>query len=76
MVALAQLTQDQFPCWARSATGVVLALIAWCAFLGGRLAVRQYRDGRVTAANVTGVLVVVGILAALALFWLAIETVF
>ena len=56
----AAVNQEQFPCWARAATGVVLALIAWAAFVGGRTAFRQYRDGRVLAANVTGVLCVLG----------------
>ena len=72
----AAASPDQFPCWARAATGTVLALIAWCAFLGGRTAVRQYRDGRVRAANVTGVLCVVGVLVALTAFALAISTAF
>lgn len=75
-VVLAQMAQDQFPCWARAATGVVLAVIAWAAFVGGRTAFRQYRDGRATAANVTGVVVVVGVIAAIALFWLALQLAF
>lgn len=72
----AAASQEEFPCWARAGTGVVLALIAWAAFVGGRVAVRQYRDGRVRAANVTGVLCVVGVAVAVTAFSVGIGAAF
>lgn len=76
LVLAATATDGGFPCWARAGTGVVLAAIAWVGYLGGRSAVRQHRDGRVRAANITGGLVVVGVLAAVAAFWIALTAVF
>lgn len=57
------------PCWARSATGVVLAVVLWLGFLGARATVRRHRDGQVAAARVAGAGVVVGVLVGFALVW-------
>lgn len=59
------------PCWARSATGVVLAAVLWLGFLGVRATVRRYRDGQLVAARVTGAGVAVGVLAGFAMVWFA-----
>jgi hypothetical protein len=57
------------PCWARSAVGIGVAAICWFGFLGARASYRRHRDGRVSAARLTGVGVAVGVLGALALLW-------
>lgn len=75
-VLAAGLSQADYPCWARAATGVVLAVIAWAGFVGVRTAVRQHRDGRVRAASLTGVLSVVGVVAAVAVFWTTLQILF
>ena len=67
--------------WARSRTTlprdvIVLAVIAWAGFVGVRTAVRQHRDGRVRAASLTGVLSVVGVVAAVAVFWATLQILF
>jgi hypothetical protein len=74
---IAGLVQDPgAPCWARSAVGILVAVICWLGFLGARAAYRRHRDGRVTAARVTGAGVAVGVLGGLALVWAGFSAVF
>ena len=58
------------PCWARSAVGIGVAAICWFGFLGARASYRRHRDGRVSAARLTGAGVAVGVLGALTLLWI------
>lgn len=68
-VVLSLVSDPGAPCWARSAVGVTVAAICWFGFLGARSSFRHHRDGRVSAARVTGAAVVVGVLGGLALVW-------
>lgn len=74
--ALFVIAQDAFPCWARAATGIVLAAIAWGGLVGIKAAVRYYQDGRVRAAGVTVALSAVGVVGGFVLFWLGLNLVF
>lgn len=64
------------PCWARSAVGLAVAAICWFGFLGVRASYRRHRDGRVSAARLTGAGVAVGVLGALALVWTGFTLIF
>lgn len=75
-VLAAGMNQADYPCWARAATGIVLAVIAWAGFMGARAAVRQHRDGRARAATLTGSLSVVGVVVAVVVFWMTLQVLF
>ena len=73
---LAEVGDPGAPCWARSAIGIAVAAICWLGFLGARASYRRHRDGRVSAACLTGAGVAVGVLVALALVWVGYTAVF
>ncbi|MCD2193743.1 hypothetical protein LQ327_10175 [Actinomycetospora endophytica] len=64
------------PCWARSAVGIGVAAICWFGYLGARASYRHHRDGRISAARLTGAAVTVGVLGALALLWVGFSSAF
>jgi hypothetical protein len=76
MTVVALVSDPGAPCWARSAVGIAVAAICWLGYLGARASYRAHRDGRVSAARVTGAGVAVGVLGGLALVWLGFSAIF